>query len=417
MRAATTPDRLVTRLFLAEAVTRSGDAITVVALPLTAVVLLGAGAGELALVGLAQALPIFLLSIPVGAWVDRRASRWPLIIASDLVRAALLVTVPLAAATGSLSLPMLVTVAFLVSTAGTVFDLAFSGWLPRILAGDALHRANARVELARSSAFVVGPGMASGLVAAFSAPIALLADAASFIGSAALIGSARRLEPPWTPDPAPRRLRDDLTAGIRFLRRAPIVAAVVSTVTINNFSRNIALAIAVLYLFESASMSPAAVALVFAIGNTGFLAGAVIARRLTATIGMGPTMQLGVSLFGPSMLLFAIAPVDLAGPAFGAMLFANGLGIAIHNVNQVTVRQVLTPDGLRARVQSVIRLLGFGAIPLGTLVGGVIGETVGLRAALLVSGLGLLAGSVPYLLVRVARIRSMEALAAVPATA
>jgi predicted MFS family arabinose efflux permease len=110
---------------------------------------------------------------------------------------------------------------------------------------------------------------------------------------------------------------------------------------------------------------------------------------------MGSTMQLGVSLFGPSMLLFALAPADLAGLAFSLMLFANGLGIAIHNVNQVTVRQVLTPDRLRARVMSVIRLLGYGAIPLGTLLGGVIGETVGLRAALVVSGLACLPAACP----------------------
>jgi hypothetical protein len=97
------------------------------------------------------------------------------------------------------------------------------------------------------------------------------------------------------------------------------------------------------------------------------------------------------------------------------MLFAHGLGIAIHNVNQVTVRQVLTPDLLLARAQSVIRLLGFGAIPVGTLVGGMIAELAGLRVALVISGLGLLAGSLPYLLVRIGRMRTMDAL--LPATA
>jgi MFS family permease len=157
-------------------------------------------------------------------------------------------------------------------------------------------------------------------------------------------------------------------------------------------------------------MGPAAVALAFGVGNAGFLVGALVARRVTARLGMGPTMQLGVALFGPSMLLFALAPAPLAGPAFTLMLFANGLGIAIHNVNQVTVRQILTPDHLRARVASVLRLLGFGAVPLGTLVGGVIGELVGLRAALVISALGLLAGSMPYLLVRVGQVRTIDSL-------
>ena len=412
MDSRPTAPGLVTRLSLAEAVTRTGDAVTLVALPLTAVVALGASAGQLAFVGLAQALPIVFLSIPLGAWVDRRVGRWPLLVACDLARAALIVVVPVAALAGVLTLELVVAIAFLVGCAGTVFDLAFAGWLPRLLRGDALHRANARVELARSSALVVGPGLAGGLVALFTAPVTLLADAASFVGSAALIASARRAEPRFEPDPTPRRIRDELTAGIRFLRRERLVAAVVATITINNFSRNIGLAIAILYLIDVAEVEPAAVAIMFALGNTGFLAGALVARRLTARIGMGPTMHAGIALFGPSMLLFALAPTSLAGVAFTLMLFANGCGIAVHNVNQVTVRQVLTPDRLRARVMSVIRLFGFGAVPLGTLVGGIIGELVGLRAALVVSGLGLVAGSLPYLLVRVGRIRSIDALTA-----
>jgi MFS family permease len=197
---------------------------------------------------------------------------------------------------------------------------------------------------------------------------------------------------------------------LRFLAQQPLVAAVAATITINNLSRNVGLGIAVLYLVHSARLDPAAVAITFALGNAGFIVGALVARRVTKTLGMGPTMRIGVALFGPSMLLFALAPPQLAGPAFSLMLFANGFGIAIHNVNQVTIRQILTPDRLRARVASVLRLLGFGAVPVGMLAGGLIGELVGLRAALVVSGLGLLAGSLPYLLVRVDRVKTIESL-------
>jgi MFS family permease len=405
---------LVRRIFVAVAVTLTGDAVTLVALPLTAVVVLGASAGELALVGLAQALPILLLSIPLGAWVDRRVDRWSLLFASDLARAGLLVLIPVTAVAGVLTLPLLVVVAFLVSCGGTLFDLAFAGWIPRLLSGDALHRANARIELARSGALVAGPLLAGVIVAAFTAPIALLVDAASFMGSAVLIGSARAAEPNFEPDRTRRRMREDLTAGIRFLRKQRTVAAVVATIAINNLSRNIALGIVVLYLVDS-GLGPGEVAVAFALGNAGFLVGALAARPLTTRIGMGVTMQLGISLFGPSMLLFALAPAALAGPAFTLMLFANGFGIAIHNVNQVTVRQILTPDRLRARVASVIRLLGFGAVPIGTLIGGLIGELLGVRTALVASGVGLLAGSVPYALQRVGRIRTVDDLPAADA--
>jgi MFS family permease len=404
------PPSLVSRIVTAVTVTLTGDAVTLVALPLTAVIVLDASPGELALVGVAQALPILVLSIPLGAWVDNRAGRWPLLVASDLVRAFLLVAIPVAAATGTLTLPILVAVAFLLSCGGTVFDLAFAGWIPRLVSGDALHRANARIELGRSGALVVGPMLAGAIVAVFTAPIALFVDALSFVGSAALVGSLRKSEPVFSPDRTPRRFKDELTAGVRFLAHQRIVAAVVSTITINNFSRSIALGVVVLYLVEGAGMGPAAVAIAFAVGNSGFLVGALVARRVTARLGMGSTMQVGVAVFGPSMLIFALAPPVFAGPAFAVMLFANGFGIAIHNVNQVTVRQILTPDRLRARVASVIRLLGFGAIPVGTLVGGLIGELIGLQAALLVSGLGLLAGSLPYIVVRVARVRTIDSL-------
>jgi len=303
-----TSNDLVTRLFFAGAVTLTGDAVTLVALPLIAVVVLHVPPAELALVGLAQALPILLLSIPLGTWVDRRTRRWPLLIASDLARAGLLVIVPLAALAGMLSLPLLIAIAFLMSCAGTVFELGLAGWIPRILSGDALHKANARIELSRSGALVGGPMLAGALVAVLTAPIALLADAASFLGSAIIIGSARRAEPRFDPDPTPRLIRDELTAGAAFLRQQRLVAAVASTITINNFSRNVALGIAVLYLVDSAGMGPAAVALAFGVGNAGFLVGALVARRVTTRLGMGPTMQLGVALFGPSMLLFALAP-------------------------------------------------------------------------------------------------------------
>jgi MFS family permease len=405
---------LVTRLFAAMAVTYTGDAVTLVALPLTAVLVLDATPAELALIGAAQAIPIFGLSVPLGAWVDRRARRWPMLVIADLLRAALLAIVPLAALLGVLSLPLLAAVAFLTSAAGTLFDLSFAGWVPRLLAGDALHRANARVELARSAAQVGGPAAGGALVSVLSAPLALLADSASFVASAVLIGSARRAEPARTPEVAQRSWRDELTAGAVFIAHQPTVAAIVATVTTNNFARSIAMGVAVLYLVDAGRLDPAAIGLAFGIGNTGFLVGALLSRRVTGWLGMGRTMQLGVSLFGPSMLLFALAPPFLAGPAFAVMLFANGCGIAIHNVNQVTIRQVLTPDGLRARVLAVSRLAGGGAIPVGTMLGGLIAELAGIRWALVAAGVGLLAGSLPYLAVRVGRLRAVAEL--VPAT-
>jgi MFS family permease len=408
------PGRLVSRTFWAEAISRLGDAVSTVALPLTAVLVLRASPAELALIGAAQALPILFLSIPVGAWIDRRTGRWPILLVGDLVRAALLLAVPIAAAAGVLTLPILAALAFGISVAGTFFDLAFAGWLPRLLRSDDLHRVNARVELARSAAVVVGPALGGALVSVLSAPLALIADAASFVGSAFLIGSVRRSELFSGPSPGgsqPLR-RDELVAGLRFVLGQPYLRAVLATAGINNLARSIAMGVAVLYLVDVAGLTAAQVGVAFALGNGGFLVGALIARRVTAALGMGASMQLGVALFGPAMLALALAPSELAGAAFAGMLFGNGLGISIHNVNQVTVRQILIPDALRARAAAIFRLVIFGAIPVGTVIGGVVGQVFGLRAALMLSALGLFAGALPYLLVRVTRLRRVEELQA-----
>ena len=405
-------DRLVRRTFWAEGISRLGDSVSLVALSLTAVLVLRAGPAELALIGVAQALPILFLSIPVGAWVDRQAKRWPLLLGGDLVRAAVLVTVPVAAAAGALSVPLVALLAFAISVAGTFFDLAYAGWLPRLLRGDDLHRVNARVELARSTAVVVGPALGGALVSALSAPVALLADAVSFVASAVLIGSVRRSEAFVSESMAKGESigRAELAAGLRFVIREPYLRAVLATAGVNNLARSVALGVAVLYLVDVAGLTAAEVGIAFGLGNCGFVVGAIVARRVTARLGMGQAMQLGVALFGPAMLLFAVAPQNLAGSAFAGMLFAHGLGISIHNVNQVTVRQILIPDPLRARAAAIFRLVIFGAVPVGTVVGGLVGEWLGLRAALLVSGIGLLVGSAPYLLVRIARLRSIDEL-------
>lgn len=399
----------VTRIVLAEGVTRLGDAITFVALPLTAVLVLDASPAGLALIGVAQAAPILVLSIPAGVWVDRRATRWRILVAADLARAVLLASVPVAAALGVLSLPLLAAIAMLSSACGTLFDLAFAGWVPRILAGDSLHRANARIELARSASAVAGPAVGGALVSALSAPMALLGDALSFVGSALLVTSIRRSEPAW-PSHESRWTRRELSAGLRFIAAQPLVRAVTATAGINNFTRAIAMAIAILYLVDVGNLSPAVIGIAFAVGQSGFVIGAVASRRLTRWLGMGTTMQIGVGLFGPSMLFFALAPPGWAGPAFGLMVFAHGFGIAIHNVNQVTVRQILTPDHLRARVAAVTRLVVFGAMPAGVAVGGLVAERFGLQAALLVSGIGLFAGSAPYVLVGVRGLRTVDQL-------
>ena len=400
-------DPAFVRLWLAESVSKMGDAVTMVAVPLVAITVLGAGPAELALLGVAQLVPVVVFALPTGAWVDRRASPRRIMAAADLLRAGVVLSIPVVAIGGALTLPLLWFALFLTATLGTFFDLAYAAYLPRIVIRDQLVPANARLETSRSAALVTGPSAAAAVIGVLSAPVALILDAASFLVSGLILASSRpNRERAAEPPTAGRRRRDELLDGVRFALAEPHLRAITATAMTNNLSRSIAMVVAVLFLVE-AGVTPAGVALGFGLGNAGFVVGALAASRLSGRLGVGRTMRLGVSCFWPGMAALAVAPTALALPAFVVMVFLNGFGIAVHNVNQVSVRQAVTPDALRARVTAASRLLIFGALPAGTLLGGVLGEAIGLRWTLAVGAFGLLVGSLPYRLTVVGRLREL----------
>jgi MFS family permease len=401
------------RLWAAESASKAGDAVSMVAIPLTAVIALNASPVEVGLLGAAQLVPIVVLGLPAGTMVDRARSRRRVMVAADVARGLMLSTIPIAWALGVLSFPYLLLVVAVNASLGTFFDVAISAYVPLLVGRDRLVQANARLETSRSAALVLGPGAAGLMMRWVAAPMALALDALSFIASASLVASSRAAEPTFSRSLEPvERLRHELLAGVRLALREPHLRAITATAMTNNLSRSIGMVVAVLFLVRGANVTPDAVGLGFAAGNTGFVVGALLASRLTGRLGIGRTMRLGVSLFGPGMLLLGIAPPSLALPAFTVMVFLNGFGIAVHNINQVSVRQAVTPDRLRARVAAASRLLIMGALPAGTLVGGILGTAIGFQNTLLVSAAGLFLGSVPYAVSRVRRLRVLPAEAA-----
>jgi predicted MFS family arabinose efflux permease len=250
-----------------------------------------------------------------------------------------------------------------------------------------------------------------------AAPIVLALDAVSFVASALLIATSPGRE--RTPTSAPVRLDDrgalrrEMLAGVRLALREPHLRAITATAMTNNLSRAIGMVVAVLFLVREAGVPADGVGLGFALGNSGFVVGALVAARVSRALGIGRAMRLSVRLFWPGMLLLGLAPSTVALPAFTVMLFMNGLGIAIHNVNQVSVRQAVTPDRMLARVAAASRLLILGALPAGTLIGGVLGSTIGFQNTLLVSAFGFFLGSLPYTVSRIRLLRSLPAEAVV----
>ena len=391
------PDFL--RFWAAASVSLVGDAVTRLALPLVAITLLDASPFEVGVLGAAQLGPFLLVGLPAGAIIDRIERVLRLMVFADLARAAVLLSVPLAYAVGALSLVQLYAVAFVTGVLTVFFDNASSSYLPSLLERRLLVDGNSKLEVSRSGAQIAGPGIAGALIELTSAPAALVADALSFLASGALIARIRR--PARAAEARPKglrlgALRHEVIEGARYLFRHPHLRAIALTTTTANFFRSALVAVLLVYLVREAGASAGAIGLAFALGNVGFLAAVLVAPTAARRFGIGRTMRVAVSAFGPAAVLVAAAPVGWAVVAVAVMEFVDSFGIGLHGVNQMSLRQAVTPEPLRGRVAATLRLGMFGAMPLGTLLGGTLGTLVGLRPALWVAAAGMFLAAVPY---------------------
>ncbi len=376
-----------------------GDAVTRLALPLIAITVLDATPFEVGILGAAQLGPFLLVGLPAGAIIDRIGRVLQLMVFADLARAAVLVSVPLAYATGALSLIQLYAVAFVTGVLTVFFDNASSSYLPSLIDRRLLIDGNSKLEISRSSAQIAGPALAGALIQLTSAPAALIADAVSFLASGALIARIRRLARVPRVPPTNRRigaLGREVVEGTRYLLHHPYLRAIALTTTTANFFRSALLAALLVYLVRDAGASPGIIGLAFALGNLGFLAAVLVVPAVTRRFGLGRTMRVAVSAFGPAALLVAVAPTRWAVVATAVMVLVDSFGIGLHGVNQVSLRQSVTPDHLRGRVAATLRMGLMGAMPLGTLLGGAVGTVAGLRSALWIAAAGMFLAAVPY---------------------
>lgn len=399
------------RFWGAGAVSHIGDAITRLALPLVAIVPLGASPLAVAALGAAQFAPFLVVGLPVGAFVDRLVRKRRVMVLADVGRAVTIASVPVAYAAGWLTLPHLIAVAFIHGCLSALFDVAASAYLPDLVSRAQLVDANGKLELARSGAQIVGPGAAGVLIELVTAPLALVADVISFLGSAVLLSGVRHREPgPQRTTGRPRlTLVREVIEGTSYVFREPRVRAVALTALLANLFRSVLLAVLLIYLVREAHAPVGAIGVAFAVGNVGFVAGALVAASLSRRLGVGPTMQAAVALFGPAALIVALAPPDLAVYAVGAMVLLDSFGIGVHGVNQVSLRQAITPEHLRGRMSATVRFLILGSIPLGTMLGGLLGSALSLRAAIWVGACGLFLASLPYALSSVHRLMTIPA--------
>jgi MFS family permease len=401
------PDFL--KLWSADSISKAGTQVSVLAIPLVAVLILGASAFEVALLGTIEFLPFILFTLPAGVWVDRLRRR-PILITGDVVRAVSLASIPVAYQLGVLSIYQLYLVGFINGIATVFFDVADQSYLPAIIDRDQLVEGNSKLEVSRSGAQILGPGIAGILVQAVTAPIAIIVDSLSYVGSALILFLIRRHEP--MPEPHVDEqgqpgggMRKEAVAGLRYVLGHPFLRSIAAATSVSNLFSQFIFAILIVYLVRDLGLTPAVIGLIFSIGAVGFLGGALIANRIAARIGVGPTVIAAMAANGPGNMLIAIAPREFAVPFLVAGILIGGASGVIYNINQVSLRQAITPERMQGRMNATMRFLVWGTIPIGAVVGGVLATAIGIRETLLIGGLG---GFVPFLFLLFSPVRSIQ---------
>lgn len=379
-------------LWGAQTLSQFGNQVNLIALPLAAVAL-GASPLQMGALGALQYAPYLVFGLPVGVWADR-VRRRPLLVAASLGRTLILLILPISALLGVLRLGTLFATALLVGSLAIVFDVAYTALLPSLVRREQIVGANSRLNSSLSLAQITGPGAAGILVQLLTAPIAITADAFAFLVSAVLIGRIRARETVART----RRLevRRDIVEGLRAVWGQPVLRALTMSTVNSNVFVSVNVAVFVLYLVRVQSLSPALIGLVYSVGSVGGLFGSVAAPHVARRFGIGRTLivSLVVIGLGATATALPVGPplVAAAGLAltFGVWQVASG----IFAVNNVSLRQVVTPDRLQGRVQASVRTFTWGvAPPAGYLLGGFLGQFLDLRLVLVIAGMGLTAAS------------------------
>lgn len=399
------------RLLLAGAAAgQVGAQVTLVALPLVAVLELKAPAFQVGLLTAAETAAFLLIGLPAGAWVDRMRKR-ALMIRADLVRAAAMASVPLAAVGGVLTMGQLYVVALVTGVATVFFDVAHQSYLPQLLPREQLVAGNGALETVRSSAQVAGPGLGGGLVQLVGAHLAIVADAIGYAVSALFLMAIR--QPESKPEPVPgASLRKDVMEGLRFVLGHPLLRVIAGATGLANFFSAMLMATQTVFLVRVIGLQPGILGLMLAASAVGGLAGAVCAGKLAGRFGQARVIWLAPLVSGPFALLWPLSGKGAAAALFAVASGAVFFGAVVYNVAQVSFRQMLCPPRLLGRMNATLRFMMWGTLPLGALVGGAVADGLGARAALWVCAVGFLVVPLPLLLSPLRKMRDLPAAAA-----
>jgi MFS family permease len=373
------------RLWAAQAISVLGTQITVIALPLVAITVLRAQPLEIALLAASGLVPFLIFGLPAGVLIERLPRR-PLMIACDLTRAALLISVPVAALAGWVTMAQLFVVGFGVGTCQLLFDVADQSLLPRLLRSEELIEGNSRLFTTLSLGQIAGPAIAGALLAVVAVPLVICVDVLSYLASATLLSKIGLTEA-RAHGPAEERRRawhSEVAEGLRHVFHHPLLRPTTVTATIYGLATGGIRAVMIIYMVLDLRMAASLAAISLAVGAIGFLIGSLMARRVTALLGIGIASIAGAvaGTVGPALL--PLATPETAAPVLMVANFITGFGPSIYGINYLSLRQAVTPDRLRARMSATTRMVVWGSGPIGAVIAGLIGQAFGLRLAIAV---------------------------------
>src|SRR5229473_5919264 len=372
------------KLWSGHTISRFGSEISQLAIPLTAALVLNASPAQMGLLGAFEFAPFLLLSLFAGVWVDRLPRR-PILIVADIGRALFLGSIPVAALIGALRIEQLYLVGILTGALTVFFDVADQSYLPVLVSRAHLVEGNSKLEMSRSVAQITGPGVAGALVQLVTAPLAVAVDAASFVASVIFLLFIRTSEPPPVQHAdGPSSIWGEPRAGLAVVLRNPLLRSIAGCTGTSNLFSNAMFAVYVLYLTRQLGIGPALLGLILAAAGPGALLGALVAGNVAARFGLGTTI-IGSALVAAAVnLLVPLAggPIVVVAGMLMLSQFIGGISNPIYNINQVSLRQAITPDRLQGRMNASMRFIVWGTIPVGALMGGALGDAIGLRPTL-----------------------------------
>jgi MFS family permease len=381
------PDFL--KLWAGETVSVFGSQVTLLAVPTVAILILHAGPFQVGILSALEFLAFPTLGLVAGVYADRLRRR-PIMILCDLGRMLALGSIPVAFVLNLLTLEQLYLVALLTGIFTVFFDVSYQSYLPALVDRQNLIEGNTKLEITRSTAQVAGPAVAGFLIQWIGGAKAVAVDALSFLLSAIALASIKKPEPEPRPSTASGTTGfiPEMREGIDVVFRSPILWRIAGCTATTNLGSNMVFgAVFLVFAYRQLHLSAGVVGIVFALGSVGGLVGAFLAGWVARRVGIGPTLGVMVVVGGLALLATPLALVGAPAVVLAVTGFIEGLTIPIYNINQLSLRQAITPDRVQGRMNATMRTIVWGTIPLGAFIGGILGTSIGLVPTIVLGGI------------------------------